>query len=105
MSSGLSTASTAIASSGAPTSMAPPPASAAATAPAREPAPVLSNQELSTGLRDLAESVADIKHALAVLLQRSEPLLQPPLPLSVSGPIYTAAWAPQHIQSSPAPPQ
>ena len=32
-------------------------------------------------------------------------LLQPPLPLPVSGPIYTAAWAPPHIQSPPAPPQ
>jgi hypothetical protein len=27
---------------------------------------VLLNQELSTGLRDLAESVSDIKHAIAV---------------------------------------
>ena len=32
-------------------------------------------------------------------------LLQPPLPLPVSGPIYTAAWAPPHIQSPPGPPQ
>ena len=32
-------------------------------------------------------------------------LLQPPLPLSISGPIYTAAWAPPHIQSPPAPSQ
>ena len=32
-------------------------------------------------------------------------LLQPPPPLSVSGPIYTAAWAPPHIQPPLAPPQ
>ena len=71
----LPTASVALSSSGAPTTMEPPPASADLTAPAREPDPVLSNQELSTGLRDLTESVSDIKHAIAVLLQRSEPPL------------------------------
>jgi hypothetical protein len=32
-------------------------------------------------------------------------LLQPPLPLSMSRPIHTAAGAPPHIQSPPAPPQ
>jgi len=57
--------------------MAPPPASLGQDAPAREPAPVLSLQELSTGLRDVTESVADIKHALSILLKRTAP---PPVP-------------------------
>ena len=83
MSSGLPTASAAIASSGAPATMEPPSASAGQSAPAREPAPILSNQELSTGLRDLTESVSDIKHALAVLLKRTAPPPPPPPPASV----------------------
>uniref|UniRef100_A0ACD5Z7M2 Uncharacterized protein n=1 Tax=Avena sativa TaxID=4498 RepID=A0ACD5Z7M2_AVESA len=78
MSSGLPTASSAIATSGAPAPMESPlatsgPAAAGQTAPPSEPAPLLSQQEISTAIRDLTWAVANLRTFLQEFTAPSQP--------------------------------